>query len=329
VTDYLYPSTAELAMIAQTKIPRLTAQRPIFDAPLLMWEQMDNYTGLQQIRGLNGEPPKVTRTGAKRYTEEPGIYGEFEWIDERELTMRRQWGSFNAPIDLSDLVMMSQDKLLGRRLDRIEKTLWDLVIAGTFSVAGPTGATLAYGAYTTQTYNASTWSTHTTAVPLADLQAVQLKARGYSVNFGAAARAYMNRSTLNDLLQNTNTADVYGRRTAGLGTFNSQPQMNALFAGDDLPQIVVYDEGYLDDSATFQLFIPNGTVVVIGQRPAGQSVGEYRMTRNANNPGMAPGPYMRVLDDPDDIPRSIQVHDGHNGGPVIYFPSAIVVMDVS
>jgi hypothetical protein len=53
------------------------------------------------------------------------------------------------------------------------------------------------------------------------------------------------------------------------------------------------------------------------------------MTRNANNPDLAPGPYMRVIDTGEIvIPRSIEVHDGHNGGPVIYFPSAVVVMSV-
>jgi hypothetical protein len=33
---------------------------------------------------------------------------------------------------------------------------------------------------------------------------------------------------------------------------------------------------------------------------------------------------MRVIDNLDlSIPRQIQVHDGHSGGPVLMFPSAI------
>jgi hypothetical protein len=69
-------------------------------------------------------------------------------------------------------------------------------------------------------------------------------------------------------------------------------------------------------------------VVVIGNRRDGQPIGEYRMTRNANNPGAAPGPYMKIVDDPDEVPRTVAVHDGHSGGPVVYYPSAIAVMTV-
>jgi hypothetical protein len=27
-------------------------------------------------------------------------------------------------------------------------------------------------------------------------------------------------------------------------------------------------------------------------------------------------------------PKQVEVHDGHNGGPVIYYPSAVLVMTV-
>jgi hypothetical protein len=139
----------------------------------------------------------------------------------------------------------------------------------------------------------------------------------------------MNRKTSNRMLANTNAADLYGRRTAGLGTFNSLDQVNQLLAGDDLPNIVVYDEGYLDSSGTFQPYIADNKVVVVGKRPAGQSLGAYRYTRNANNPDLAPGAYMKIIDTAErSVPRTIEVHDGHNGGCVLYFPSAIVIMSV-
>jgi hypothetical protein len=139
----------------------------------------------------------------------------------------------------------------------------------------------------------------------------------------------MNRATFNNLRSNANSTDLYGRRTQGLGTFNNLQGINQLLTGDDLPQIVVYDQGYLDEFNNFVPFIPVNKVIVVGKRPAGQPIAEYRMTRNANNPDLAPGPYMRVIDTGEIvIPRSIEVHDGHNGGPVIYFPSAVVVMSV-
>jgi hypothetical protein len=176
--------------------------------------------------------------------------------------------------------------------------------------------------YTTQTFAAGTaWATVATSTPLADFRAVQLKSRGLSVNFGAGAKAYMNRTTFNSLLSNTNANDFGGRKGNFGASINGPVGVNQVMAADDLPEIVIYDMGYVDDTNTFQLYIPNNKVIVVGQRPAGQPVGEYRFTRNANNPDIGPGPYMMTIDDPDRIPRTIEVHDGHNGG--MYFPSAI------
>jgi hypothetical protein len=298
------------------------------DSHLLEWEQRDNYLGLQQVRGLNGEPNRVKPIGGKAYQMKPGVYGEYALIDEDQLTQRRQWGSFGSPINIEDLVMEKQNQLLVRRLDRIEKMLWDLLVTGTFSVAD--GAmTLHTDTYTEQTYSAGVaWGTAATSTPLADLRAVQLKARGLSVNFGVNARLYMNRVTLNQVLNNTNAADLGGRRVAGFQTINGPQALTQILAAEDLPSFVVYDEGYYDDAGVFQLFIPNNKAVLVGSRRDGDPVGEYRYTRNANNMDLAPGPYMRVIDDPDQIPRSIQVHDGHNGGPVMFHPAAIVVMTV-
>src|SRR5438552_148425 len=187
--DYIFPSSVDLQMIAQELVPRLEAQREIFkiiptrelDSHLVEWEQKDIYTGLQQVRGLNGMPSRVKPVSGKRFLMNPGTYGEFIMIDERQLTIRRQWGSFTAGINVTD------------------------------------------------------------------------------------------------------SADLYGRRTQGLQTVNSIDQANALLAADDLPMLVAYDDGYVDDTSTFQLFIPNNKVIVVGARRDGDPLGNYIFTRNANN----------------------------------------------
>lgn len=337
MVDFIFPSQVVLRQVAQELVPRLAANRRIFDimpmvdedSDILEWDQRDNFIGLQQVRGLNGDPPRVKFTGGKRYLMSPGTYGEFELIDERQLTKRRPFGTLSgAPIDVTDLVREAQDKLLQRRLDRIESIGWTLMATGTFSVADG-NSVLHTDSFTTQAFAAGIpWATLATATPLSDFRAVQLKSRGFSVNFGSAATAYMNRSTFNAFIGNTNQQDLGGRRGAGLSSIEGINQANALLAMDDLPQINIYDDGYYDDTGTFQLFVPNNKVVVVGARRDGDPIGEYRMTRNANNAGMGPGPYMKVVDDPDRVPRSIEVHDGHNGGPVLFHPAAIVVMTV-
>ena len=332
---YIYPSNAALKEVEQVKLPNLLQTDPIFtimpiveeDAALLMWDQEDDWTGLQQLRGMGGAPGEVTKVGAKQYIVKPGIYGERTTIDEVEITQGRALGTFSAPIDVSKLVMKDQDRLLERRLNRIKWIGWNLVTTGTYSVSGPNGIIHA-DTYTLQTLAGSDWSTAATATPLADFRSAQLKSRGKGVSFGKGAKAYMNRVTFNRLISNSNAADLYGRRTSGLGTVLSLNDANALLAGEDLPEIVIYDEGYLDDSGTFQPWIADDKVALVGRRLNGAPIADYAMTRNANNPNAAPGSYTKVDDDPKRVPRTIYVHDGHNGGPRVYFPSAIVIMSV-
>lgn len=335
--EYVYPSNAELREIEQSKLPLLAAEDPIFeimpieevDAAVLMWEQSDNYQGLQQVRGYNGKPPRVKKVGAKRYIMEPGVYGEHDVIDELELTQRRNLGSFNQPINIADLVMKKQDYLLGRRYDRIRWIGWTLVTTGTFAVAGPNGSIIHTDQYSIQSYTALVaWSTVATATPLQNFRDVKLLARGKSVNFGAQSSCFMNQTTFNRMIANTNAADLYGKRTDGLSNVLSLAQVNAVLAGEDLPTIRIYDEGYEDESGNFQLFIPDGKAVVVGRRKSGARIAEYQMTRNAQNPNLEPGAYMDVVDDPRVKPRAIEIHDGHNGGPALFHPSAIVVMNV-
>lgn len=350
---YAFPTAREMREIGPRKLTRAAESRlglklfPIrnVNAGILQWSQRDNYSGLQALRGLDGAPFHVQHVGMGQFTVQPGVFGDFMTIGETELTNRAGSVNGDVNIDVSDLVLERQDILIGRELDRIESIIWALVTTGTFSVSSPTGAGVTFtDTYTLQTLSGSDWSTPSTATPLGDFRAAQAKAVGYSVNFGSAAMAIMNRVTLNRLLSNTNAADLGGRRTLGGGTVNSMAATNIILQGEDLPQIVVYDEGYFataaaataaDSTANLTKFVPDDKVILIGQRSNGETVGEYRMTRNTVNPGYAPGSYDVVKDmtgnAPDGqkfIPPKIEVHRGHNGGPVLYFPSAILVMSV-
>ena len=335
---FTYPANAALEIVQRDLLPRLAADRPIFDIlpiknsdnHLLIWTQMDNIVGVQQARGMDGQPPRVKKTGAKQYIFNPGVYGEFLDIDEQELTAKGSYTTPGAVYDLSDEVADRTLQIKQREMDRIEQLGWLMLTTGTFSVAGPTGALVHLDTFSLQTFTSATaYSTYATATPLADFRYVKTLHRGKSVSFGSNSKAYANQTTINNILLNSNTQDVGGRRLSGLGTINNVNDLNQkLFLGDDLPQLVPYDQGYLDDNGTFQLFIPTGKIVVVGQRPGNEPIGEYRMTRNANNPNMAPGPYIKIVDNGERaVPRNIQVHGGHNGGPVLKYFGSVVVMN--
>jgi hypothetical protein len=336
---YTYPTSRDIQQIEQDYLPRLEAGRvglELFPTVTvnedeIIWDQLDNFLGLQQVRGMDGQPKRVKKTGARRFSMKPGVYGEFECIDEEELTRRARLGSWGEPITIDDLVGMAEMKLLTRRLDRQELIVWTLLQTGTFSVANEDGI-LHTDTFPISTFTASpAWSTVATATPVADLRTIKLTARGHSVGFGRQAKLYVNAKKVNELLSNSNVADLggYKKPQDGLQRTINLGDINKILLDQDLPEIVEYDAGYYTDAGVFVPFIGDTKGVMIGPRLSGATIGEYRMTRNANNPNLAPGAYTRVIDRGEDhIPRTIEVHDGHNGGPCIFFPGSVVALTI-
>jgi hypothetical protein len=336
---FTFPTSAELRDIEAVKLPRLTQDSPIFRlfpfegkrTHLLEWDQVDGYGGMQQIRGLNGLAPRVLPVGKKSYIMRPGIYGERMDLDEQELTMRAATANRGQAVNIDDLVMARQEQLLTRRLNRIEFLGWELALKGHFAVMDNAGVVDHLAAYHTQEYQAPVpWSSHATARPLFDLGNIAMLARGQDTAFDGGATAYMNRKTAGDMLLNTNEDDLGGRRI-GIGqTISNINSLNTVLAPDGLPRIEIYDEGWFDESLVFNLFIPDGSVLVVGRRRSGAAIGAYRFTLNVNNDGSEPAPYTAVIDNKGQgIPRKLEIHDGHNGGPVIFFPGSLVRMNVN
>jgi Phage major capsid protein E len=345
---YVFPSSEELTAIAQEKLPTLTMDDPIFKHfPIqqknminLRWEQMDDYTGLQQLRGVGGEPQRVKRVNAKSYSFEPGVYGEYLVIDEKELLERRPMGTWDGFVPINDLVMAAQDQLMNRQIDRLRWILWTLLVNGAFFVNLPTGAighgdqyanVTALGQFGVQTAVATLgWVNFATATPLQDLRSIGLLARGRSVDLGNTATCYINRKMFFNLVRNTNLNDFGGKKAFNMtfSSLTSLSDVNKVLIDADVPQIAIYDQGYIDDTNTFQLFIPDGTALVVGSRTNGDPLGAYYLTRNIVNVDTGPGMYMKIIDwgvgDHPRISRSIEVHSGHSGGPVLYYPSSIV-----
>src|SRR5436190_16967408 len=120
--SFIYPSMMHLRQISQVLLPNLMQNRIVFaddffplrtvDEFALMYEQLDGAIGLQQGRGLNNRPTRVQRLGGQRFMIDPGVYGEYAVVDERELTIRRAWGGpEDQPINVTDLVLECQNQL--------------------------------------------------------------------------------------------------------------------------------------------------------------------------------------------------------------------------
>lgn len=333
--NYEYPTSSELKVINAEKIPNLTRERPTFqifkttesNTVILEWEQRDNWRGMQQLRGLDGAPSYVKMVGYKRYRATPAYYGEYMTLNEEMLTMRAAATPDGTPVNIDDLVAERQDYLNERERNVLEYIHWKAILDGAITFIGPTGAYY-HDEFDRQTATFSDWSNLTTATPLLDFINLKLLGRGKSVTFGTGALYFMNTQMVSYLLRNNNPADLGGQfaySQGGTKPVKTLPEINTMLNSFGLGTIVEYDETYETDTGVVTNWLPNDKVAIIGRRTNGDELGEYRMTRNANNEGLAPGRYEKVVDTLDrEVPRRITVHRGHNGGLVIYYPSAIV-----
>ena len=139
-----FPEAADLRAIEQEKLPYLLINDPGFkhfpmeDVPKahIIWEQKDNYVGLMAARGVNESFSAVQRVGINRFQAEPGRYGSYIDLTEKDFESIRAQGTWGVVMPLDDLVYSAQDQLLNLRLDRQRQVIWTLLSAGIFSVMG-------------------------------------------------------------------------------------------------------------------------------------------------------------------------------------------------
>lgn len=341
--NYVFPGNYEITQIMQQQLPTLRKDMsPAFkicpsrtiDRTTVIWEQLENYFGMMNVRGLDGAPASVVQVGANDYMARPAYYGENFPITEKEIMDQRKRGTPNEPIDLNEITMLRAQYALHRQFTLEEYLTWQLLINGYYQILDPiTRAITAQDSYTQRVFmSVVPWSTGATAIPLQDFRNVWLLHRGYSVSFGKGCYAYMNRKTFNYLVANRNANDLYGQRMGGLFAAGVEPgldigSINNILLQEGLPNIVIYDEGYYDANQVFQQWIPLNRVLVVGERLDGARLLEYIYTANLANMDTGAGPAYRVWMSNESVPKPI-VYRGFNGVHKMMYPSAFVVMYV-
>lgn len=338
---YAYPINAELDKIRQVTLPMLEAEmnNPFLDnfpdesheSDVIMWEQLDNFTGLMGFRGSGNKPNLVGRIGFQRFMARPGVFGDFIPLYEEELTRRRALGRWSGRMSVDDLIAQAEMQLLTRRLQLKSKMVSDFVTTGAYSVPDGTGVAFTGDSFTPQTSASSVaWSNLTSSTPFADIQAACQVPFGQSVDM-ANSELILNQLKVNQLLLNRNAADFWGLRNPTGGTVgNSLNDINMVMQGAGLPRIRVFDGFYLADNGTRRglatRLAPTAIGVLFARRSDGAKPGAFAMTWNINAGG-APTPYSKVFYRGEiEVPESIEVHHGFNGGPIIRYPGCIVLL---
>jgi len=337
---YKYSNEATIRQVAADLLVSMTMDQWIFkllpirphNRTKLRWRIKDNQGGLTALRGLGGEPSSVSRVGDSWFEATPGVFGEFMTLDENELMNRGGHIPFgyDVPISVQDMLAEDMETLMTRYVNRLMQMGWGLLLDGTQSISLSTGGIGYTAAYTQEVVTPATpFTTLATATPLQEGQKLQeTYGRGTSTVWDKRAIELMNSKTANLFLNNTNASDLGGKRVAGNNSTNSLQNVNSIFLDHNIPQIVVCDEGYLDDDGEFVIGIPDNRSLVIGARPNGEMPGEFQMTKNVNNDNDAPGIYSFVKDHTKGptktVPPRIESHLGFNGGHVITRPTQII-----
>lgn len=338
------PTQAEIQRLQMELFPRYLNGRvgleilPFKTTELssIILQQPDIFKGLQAFRGLGKPtaqvPERYNPYGTMTYVE-PGYYGEHDQVGEEIMT---KWASTNLnncnnAFDVSEYTTWIQQRLLERRANRMEYNAWQVLTFGRYQALNLAGQVIFEQQFNNQSVSAAVpWTNFAGSFPLRDFRQIQLLGRGTSARFDTCARAYMNRQTANLLFSNVNTQDVGRIGLSACCTFMSPEMINQQFAAQGLPQIVVYDEGYIDDAGGFNPYIPYGYVIIVGCRPNNVPPGHFWLTRNAAGCGIESGAWQKIVDTCDrEVPRRIIIYDGFNGGPALEYPRMVVVLRVA
>lgn len=298
----------------------------------LIYERRDVIRGLQFARGINGTLGRVNSRGINAFTVSPGYYAEYYGFDEEKLIKSRQVGSWMDFDPEGALLAEAADILTTRALDRKEANIWSFMLTGGFEAKNIQGVSYHQPVYAVDAYTpAVLFNVLATATPLNYLRQViwSLNQRGYSVDFSpAAGQIIMSNVTLQNILNNTNAADIGGRRLDVGSTVNDVDGLNKILVANSIPPITIYDKGYFPEGTGAQtLFVPDGKILIVGNREDGAPFGEYRMTKAVQNANLAPGDWYRIADRRPMGEDVIFAQCGHNGGPAPYYPEAVAVIN--
>lgn len=310
----------------------------------VQWDELDNDQGMTAPSNLRTDPKIDVRQGSKLREYTPMYFKETDVIREDELLRARAFGTLGGVIDISELVGRTLKSRQDKNWIRKETLTW-AALQG--SISFNENGVIVNETFPVQTFTAPiNWDLPATAAPLKDHGTVRLKFRGTGARADGAV-AYLNQTTLNALLANANQADIAGFRSENFrNTTFSLTDLNKIQAERKLPIYELYDEGFYDSTGTFQTFIPDWIVIVIGKRQIGQKVGDFVSTpsfHRTRNGMPAPGMFAILEVNGQGNPGMMEVSaaalgagknpriditGGFYGGPRILYPRSVVVMTV-
>lgn len=340
----IVPTPTEIVQVGAQIIPYRKTDLLGMNA-LLPWKYVDNTTitinrpdivrGLTGWRGLGSEAPRITgnydRWG-QFCTFWPGYWGEQESIGETELAQNAEPGSCpGMPLNAKNEVSRIQNRLTIRNLYRMEKLIWDTLRTGRYVAHNNLGQIIFQQFFNIRQVSAAIpWTNLSQSTPLRFFRSLPEIFRDTSAVYnGSCTTYYMNQTTLNRMLENSNPLDLGRGSLSSCCNTVTLDWINSQLVAQGLGQIQVYDNRWIDDNGGIHLFIPDGRVIIKGCRPDAKVAGHYYLTKNLNDclamQGDSRGFWYFFHDScGQKITREITVGAGHNGGPILEYPEMII-----
>lgn len=315
------------------------------DTQLIEWDELDFEFGMTAAHNMNSDPKIGVRPGSKTHSYSPLFFKETDVLKESDLLMPRAMGTLSGVVDINADIARIAKARVDKNFLRLDWLAWQtlkgrlqynengVVVDETFSV---------------QTQNALVdWDEAATATPIKDFQAMALRGRGLGVSFKEGAIAYMNQTTANWLVNNRNDDDLWGYRNRdSINATYSIADVNKIFVAQFCPTVVVHDEGYYDSNKNFQMALADGEVIVVGKRPAGETVGDILLTPSLHHAAMAaqggdgrgffsiievngqanPGTVTLAELGGHKNPK-VEITGGFYGGPRLLYPKSVINFD--
>jgi hypothetical protein len=311
----------------------------------VVWQQKDILRGHTAPHVMGTDPKVDKRLGAVEREYSPIAWKESDVLGEKEILRAAEIGTVGSVMNLDrEAAQLMQDRMDKTFISQ-EMAIWQMFAGRLLINENGVKVDEPFPVQTAQT--TVPWADHENATIIKDLEAWSLKFKGKGAK-AAGATIPINRKDLNDVLNNKNDADLWGFRGPGFVSLTySLEQVNNILTARGLPNFELYEEGAVDDAGDFQYFIADGHPVIMGKRPAGQTIANFITTPSMHrrqDGKFAPG-YFSIINangqpnvgsaqidletlGADPNPR-LKITGGIYGGPVLWYPNSVIALDVT
>ena len=297
----------------------------------IQWDIRGPALGMVPAHSLNTEPSLLDFPVVKTKAMPTAYWSGRHRIGESEILNIRRLGSFGERL-ARGLVVEALNSVRTQVRSRVEYLRWQAlqgsITVNENGVKFTANYEIPNGNKVDVSAGAGEYWTHDNADPIGDLQAAAELLRGSGAGDPVV---YFNRKVAGYLSRNKAIRDLVSGSALVTGTGVKQVGDLVMPLVGDVGRMVQYDKGYRASNGTWTPFIPDNKVILVGQGPASERLGEFASTPNLHNGGMdpMPGEFYKPIDKTGEALPFYDVLGGIYGMPVLFHPNWIVVLTVA